>query len=330
MNTFRWGILGPGNIAKSFAKGLSAVEGAELLSVASASSVARAERFAKEFGAAKAFGSYDELLADPEVDAVYVSTLNHQHLEATLSSLDACKPTLCEKPIAVSQAQAERMFCKSAEKRTFLMEGMWTRFLPAIRKAREWVAAGRIGEARIIRASFGFRGGPVDKSQRLFNPELAAGSLLDVGIYPLSFAQHFFDAEPLEVKAAAFIGPTGVDEQSALLCEYQGGRLALLDGAVRTNTEHLATIDGTDGRVRIAPKFWRATRAELYDGKGQVVETFEEPFRASGFEYEAEEVMRCVQESLIESPVMPHAQSVSNMQVLDKARAQIGLKYPFE
>jgi len=326
----RWGILGPGNIARSFVEALQVIEGATLHAVASASSPERAQAFADKHGAARAYGSYAELLADPDVDAVYVATLNHQHLPATLQSLKAGKPTLCEKPIAVNLAEAEKMCATAKEQGVFLMEAMWTRFLPAIRKARAWIDEGRIGETRIVRASFGFKAGPVDPESRMFNPHLAAGAYLDVGIYPLSFAQHFMGENPLAVKASAHLGETGVDEQSALLCEYSGGRFALLDAAVRTLTEHAASVEGTLGRIRIVPKFWRASRIQLVAPGDKIVDEFEAPFRASGFEYEIEEVMRCVEAGLIESPIMPHAESLGNMRVLDEARRQVGLKYPFE
>lgn len=321
---FRWGILAPGKIAKQFATGLRSLPDHRLVAVGSRE-VARARSFAAEFGAARAHGSYAELLADSEVDAVYVASPHTGHREHALLALAAGKPVLCEKPLAVNASQVREMIAESQRRNVFLMEAMWTRFLPIYAPIRRWLP--RIGELRLVQASFGFRCG-WDPSSRLLDPRLAGGGLLDVGVYAVSLATWAMQGLPTAVKAVGHVGQTGVDEQAGILLQFPGGAMAVLDCAVRTRTEPVARLIGTEGIITIEAPFWKATTARLEVGKDQ--ETATCPHRGNGYECQAVEVARAVGGGLIESPHMSHAESLGIMEVLDAARRELGVKYPME
>ena len=325
MEKIRWGILAPGGIAGRLAEGLSVIPDAELIAVGSRS-IERANTFADKFDIPRRYGSYADLASDPDVDAVYVATVNPFHKDCSILCLEAGKAVLCEKPFAVNAQQVREMIACARESGQFLMEAMWTRFLPVIVKVREWLAEGAIGEPRMIQADFGFRAG-VNPEGRLFNPELAGGGLLDVGVYPIAMAYMVFGA-PSEVKSLANIGETNVDEQAAMLLGYDGGQMALLSCAVRTSIPHETLILGTEGSIHI-PNFWHATTATLR-AAGKEPEPIEMPFKCNGYENEAIEVMRCLREGKLESDIMPLDESLSIMETMDKLRAQWGLKYPME
>jgi len=321
----KWGILGPGNIAHSFAKGLSVISDAELIAAASRS-IERANKFADEFDIPRRYGSYDELVSDADIDAIYVSTAHPFHKACAILALKAGKAVICEKPLAVNVAQVKEMMDCARKEGRFLMEAMWTRFLPVMVKAREWIADGAIGEPRMLTADFGFRSG-INTGGRLFNLDLAGGGLLDVGVYSIAMAYMVFGA-PSTVTSTAHIGETGVDEQAAMVFGYDGGQIALVSCAVRTNTPQEARIMGTDGSIYI-PNFWHGTEATLQTG-GKAPEHVEFPFEGNGYEYEAMEVMRCIREGKLESDIMPLSESLSIIGTMDGLRAQWGLKYPMD
>lgn len=323
----RWGILGPGRIARKFAEGLKAVDGARLVAVGSRDA-ARAGAFAAEFGAARAYGSYEQLAADPEVDAVYVASPHSGHCEHTLLCLNAGKAVLCEKPLAINEREARRMVEAARARDIFLMEAMWMRFMPVHARVREWIRGGAIGDPRMARAEFGFRG-PDDPESRLLNPALGGGGLLDVGIYPLSFIFMALGSEPEAVAGFADIGRTGVDEQAVAVLKFGGGRLGHLSCGVRTLTAHSARVYGSEGMIEICPPFWQSKRVVLRRSNGKE-EVFESPHRANGYEYEAMEVGRCLEAGLKESPLMPLDESLALMRAMDTLREQWGLKYPME
>jgi dihydrodiol dehydrogenase / D-xylose 1-dehydrogenase (NADP) len=326
MDTVRWGIIGPGSIAHKFANGLKAVDGAVLTAVCSRS-LDRAQAFAAEYGAVHCFESYDAIAGSDAVDAVYVATPHPFHSEPTRCCLEAGRAVLCEKPFAVNAAELEPLVALARAGNVFLMEAMWTRFLPVMAVVRDWIDSGRIGEPRIVQADFGFRCG-WNPEGRLLNPALAGGSLLDVGVYTVSFADWVFGAAPTAVTGVATIGETGVDEEMAATLQYAGGQLASVMSAVRTATPQVATVFGTEGRIQVGPPFWQAGSATLSAGGN--TETVERPFLANGYEYEAIEVGRCLREGLSESPTMPLDASLAIMRTLDGLRSQWGLRYPFE
>jgi predicted dehydrogenase len=321
----KWGIMGPGRIAHKFAQSLKCSEAAEMTAVGSRS-IERAEKFAKEYGVSRSYGSYADLAADTDVDIIYVATPHPAHFECTMLCLKAGKAVLCEKPFTLNASETKVLIKTARASKLFLMEAMWMRYLPAIVKVRELLTQGAIGETRMVTADFGNRI-PWEPSGRLLNPELGGGALLDVGIYPVSFASMVLGASPTKLTGVAYLGETGVDEQFSAVLGYEAGKIATLSGAVRTSLINEARIIGTDGYIRV-PDFWRASTLELYqNGK---MEKFELPFRATGYIHEAEEAMYCLREGLTESSVMPLDESLKIMKILDTLRKQWGLKYPQE
>lgn len=325
-STLRWGILGTGNIAKQFARGLAVLPDAELAAVGSRAQDT-ADAFGDEFGAARRHASYEALAADAEVDAIYVATPHSLHRENTLLCLEHGKAVLCEKPFAINAAQARDMAAAARDRGLFLMEAMWTRFIPAVVQARKWLAEGAIGEPRLVAADFGFRAGANPKG-RLFNPALGGGALLDVGIYTISMASMVLGPHPDRIETTATLGETGVDEQSAFILGYGGGELAVLYTAVRTSTPVEARILGTDGHITIHNPFFKAEKVTLQ--AGDRTEEVELPLTGNGYNYQAVEVMNCLRAGKTESETMPLDETLALMEIMDTIRSKWGLKYPME
>jgi len=325
--SIKWGIIGPGDIARQFAPALDFLPDAELVAVGSRSKE-RADKFGDEFKVARRYGSYADLVGDPDVDVIYVSTPHPFHKEQSLLALNAGKAVLCEKPFTINAAEAKEVISVARSKKLFLMEAMWTRFLPVMVKVREWLSSGVIGEVRMVSADVGFR--------TSWNPEardlklaLGGGALLDMGCYTIAFVFMALGGPPARVLSAAHIGETGVDEQSIAIFEYEGGVLARVSSAIRTRIPSEAHILGTEGAIRVHHSFWCATKATLTVGRKQE-ETVEMPFEGNGYNYEAAEVMRCIRERKLESNIMPLDESLSIMGVMDEMRKHWGLKYPTE
>jgi predicted dehydrogenase len=324
MTMINWGILGCGHIASKFAVALRAVPGALLLAVASRNET-KVREFAKKHKAAKCYSSYEALVADPGIDVVYVATPHAFHKAHAILCLNGGKHVLCEKPFAINRREAEEMVATARTKKLFLMEAMWTRFVPVIRTIRELLAGGIIGDVRMLTADFGFRA-EFNPESRLFNPALGGGSLLDVGIYSVAMAFMVFNKTPSALVSAASLGATGVDEQTAAILRYDKGEMALVSSAISAETANEANIFGTGGSIRI-PSFWRAITAAVFTGKKREISI---PFRVNGYEYEAEEVIRCIGEGKLESDTMPLSESLDIMATMDAIRAQWGLVYPME
>ncbi len=324
--TIRWGIVGTGNIAKTFARGLSVLPDAELVAVGSRSQES-ADAFAEKYGIPHRHTGYRELANDDSVDAVYIATPHPFHKDNSILCLNAGKAVLCEKPITISARQTRELVTVARKEKRFLMEAMWTRFLPITLKVREWLKSGAIGRPRMLIGDFGFRTG-VNEEGRLFNRTLAGGALLDVGIYTVSYASMVFGRQPKDIAGLADLGQTGVDEQSAMVLRYDDGALALLACAIRTNTPHAMCIMGETGLIRLEPPFWRGTTATLVAGGKE--ERIELPYEGNGYNCEAAEVMRCIRDGKLESETMPLDESVAIMKTLDAIRSQYGLSYPME
>jgi len=322
-NPIRWGVLAPGTIAHKYATDLKKTEDAQVVAIGSRA-LERAQVFAHAYGAPRAYGSYAELAQDPDVDAIYVATPHPWHKENVILCLEAGKAVLCEKPMGVNAAEVREMVDCARRNGRFLMEANWTRFLPAIVQAREWLRDGLIGEPKLLSADFGFRSG-WNPEGRLLNRALAGGATLDVGVYVVTLAAMVFGQAPASVMAAGHIGETGVDEMMAMLLSYPGGAVAQLACAVRTNTLQTARIDGTEGRITI-PDFWHATSATL-ERSG------EEPVQVTGeasYHFEALAVGDCLRQGLTECEEMPLDESIGIAEVMDEARRQVGLRYDFE
>lgn len=331
MSTCRWGIIAPGNIASKFALALQAVDGAVLQSVASRDK-SRARAFAEDFGFVDVANNYAALINDPKVDVVYIASPHNLHAEQAIACLKAGKAVLCEKPMTVNSRQASKVIEVARERNVFYMEAVWTRFLPVYSKIREWLDSGAIGDVKMIQANFGFNF-PFDPKSRLFNPKLAGGALLDVGIYPITFAQWVMqDQAPSRISAVGSLGVTGVDESSAITLQYRDGALAMLTSTVLANTVYDAWIIGTEGQIKV-PMFWCAESAELIKGlRGDslVVDQIKHPHKPNGYEGEIVEVQRCLAVGELESKLLPWASSIEVMSIMDQARDQLGLVYPFE
>ncbi|MEC0180033.1 Gfo/Idh/MocA family oxidoreductase [Paenibacillus peoriae] len=325
-NKIKWGIVGTGWISDQFVADLAHVTNGEAYAVGSRT-IESATEFAAKHQMAQAYGSYEELVQDSEVDAIYVGTPHPFHTENVLTALRAGKAVLCEKPFTVNSKELKELIGFARERKLFLMEAMWTRFLPPIRQVREWISAGRIGEVKLVKAEFGFR---VDWNPegRLLNPELGGGALLDTGIYPVSFASMIFGPEPEHVWSTAHIGETGVDETFSILLDYGKGRTAMLNGAVRLGLTNEAYIHGTKGYIHI-PSFLNSKSAALYV-EGEEVQHFQDDRASTGYAFEAEEVGRCLNEGLLESSTISLDESLGIMKLMDQIRTQWGLRYPFE
>ena len=317
----RWGILGTGSIAKKFAQGLADTTEADLVAVGSRTKE-KADAFADQFQIPIRYASYQDLATDPKVDLVYVATPHPFHCENTILCLENRKGVLCEKPFALNQREAKLMIKTARKQNTFLMEAMWTRFMPAMVQLRQLLAKGVIGEVRMLTADFGFRS-EVNPENRLFNLELGGGALLDVGVYTVSLSSMVF-GQPSQIATLADIGQTGVDEQAGVLLLHNQGQISILNTAIRTNTPQEAMLMGTEGQIKIESPWWIPTRLTV---KGEM---YDIPFEGNGYNYEAMEAMNCFRAGQIESQIMPHQETLSIMKSLDQIRQQWNLAYPSE
>jgi predicted dehydrogenase len=320
----RWGILATGGIARSFADDLRQLPDAEIVAVGSRSP-ASAEAFAGAMGVPHAHGSYAELVADPDVDVIYVSTPHPLHREATLLAIEHGKAVLCEKPFAMDRAEAQQMVEAARAAGVFLMEAMWTRFLPHVARIREVLAAGTLGELVYLTAEHG-QWFPLDATHRLFAPLLGGGALLDLGIYPVSFA-HLVFGEPSDITAVSTPTFTGVDATTSMVLRYPTGAHAVLTTSLGAKSNNPAVIYGSEARLEIDGWFYRPTSFRIVSRNEEVLETFSSQVAGRGMEFEAAEVNRCIRAGLTESPLMPLDETVEIMGVLDEIRAQIGLDY---
>jgi predicted dehydrogenase len=321
--TINWGILSTGRISEKFASDLQFVPNARLAAVGSRDAD-RAFEFARKFNAQRAYGSYEELASDKDIDVIYIGTPHVSHCENTLLCLDKGKAVLCEKPFAMNETEVLRMILKAREKNVFLMEAIWTRFIPAIKKVLELIQSGAIGDIVHIKADFGYKA-QYDPAWRLFNKELGGGSLLDIGIYPV-FLILLLIGEPDEIAADAIIGRTGVDELISAYFKYKNGKMATLYSTLIANTPVEAEMSGTKGHIRINCMWHMSRSLALHLNDGQA-ETFEFSYKGMGYEYEAEEVTNCLQRDLKESDLLPLEFSLRLIRVLDMMRKKCGISY---
>ena len=323
---FKWGIIGPGRIAHQFAQGLQVIDEAVLYAVAS-TTPGKAQAFAAQHGGEKTYTSYDALVSDPQVDAIYIATPHRFHIDNALLCLNAGKPVLCEKPLTVNAAETQQLIEAARANKVFLMEALWTRYLPIYQPIREWLDAKAIGDVRLLVSNFGINV-PKEEGDRWLNPELAGGTLLDMGVYPVAVSQWVMKQNPTSFSAQARLSSTGVDELTAVLLKYDNGVISQFNSNFITDGVNDFMIYGSIGHIRIHGNYWGSTEATLVTADQSV--TVSRPFRGGGFEYQTEEAMRCIHAGLLESPGMSHADTLANMELMDGIRAQIGLKYQFE
>ncbi len=319
----RWGILGPGRIAHKFAQDLLTLPNALLYAVASTHQP-RADAFAQQYGATHALGHYDDLLTLPDLDVVYVATPHVLHHENIMMLLNAGVAVLGEKPFAMNGGQVREMVSLARSKRVFLMEALWSRFLPVLLRARQLAHDGAIGTITGVRADFGFAASFAPGS-RLFDKALGGGSLLDIGIYPL-FWSYLFLGMPQTVKASAIFGPTGVDEQCGMVLTYANGEMALLDSTLRARTPCEAFVYGTEGMIRLSTR-WHETQSLTLTRNGQPPEEITMPRSTFGYDYEAAHLMQCLTEGRTESNVWSLQDSLNLMALLDAVRTEASIVY---
>ncbi len=314
MKTIHFGIIGAGAIANKFCDAVKLVEGAEVTAVAS-SREERAQAFAEKNGIPAYFGSYEKMLQTAEVDAVYIATTHNFHFENIKLCFAYGKHVLCEKAMVLTAADAREVFRLSEEKGLFCMEAMWSNFLPPIRKAREWIMSGAIGELQSISAVIGFRGNG-DPEGRLLNPKLAGGAMYDIGVYPIEIVSYLV-GEPIRACMGVWRAHpvTGVDERASFLLRYDSCDAAI-QCLLTSSAKEYTIINGSEGVIEIpfASGGWLVNR---YDTHRKLAETFEDRF-VNGFTFEVEEVVRCIRANQITSPTMPPASTIQCAEVFDR------------
>ncbi|NYJ07192.1 Gfo/Idh/MocA family protein [Petropleomorpha daqingensis] len=319
----RWGIVGPGRIAETVMADFPLVEGAEVVAVASRSA-SRAEDFARRHGIGRAYGSYGQLLDDPEIDVLYIATTSAQHHAIAVAALRAGKSVLVEKPLALTLAGAEEILDAASKAGRFAMEGVWMRFHPAIARLRDLLAQAAIGDVRALHITAGLPL-PTDPADRFYNAALGGGVLLDVGVYAVSLAQMILGA-PDTVAATGVRSTTGVDEEVGLLLGWTGGRSASFTLSMRHGMPASARVFGSAGWIDVGPPFLRPERLQLHR-RGAEPETFHDPIPGQGYVPELTEVTRCVLDGRTESTVVPWTDTLAVLSVLEEATAQLGVRH---
>ncbi|GIM29990.1 dehydrogenase [Clostridium polyendosporum] len=319
MRKIRWGIIGPGNIAIKFAQVIKNMDGVELEAVASRIKE-RAQVFGKSFDVPenKCYGSYEEILQDESIDAVYVAVPHTFHKDISIMCLKSGKATLCEKPVTISEEEIKEIVKTAEENKIFFMEAMKTRFLPVNQKVKQLINEGIIGDVRLLQADFGFKA-PFDPCNRLFDKKLGGGALLDVGIYNVSYSSFIFGNHPVTIKSDLYFGKTGVDESASINLSYEDGKIAQLYAAINVNTIREANIVGTEGRICV-PRFSNAESATIFiNGEEKNIHM---PFGINGFEYQIQEVVNCLNEGKLQSDIMSWKDSIEIMRIIDVAKNQ--------
>jgi predicted dehydrogenase len=317
-----WGIIGPGHIAAKFAADLHLAENSLLKAVASRS-LPRARDFADKFAVERAYGSYAELAEDADIDVVYIATPHPHHFTNAMRCLKRGKAVLCEKPLGMNSSEVEQLYAVARENKCLLMEGLWTRFIPATEKLLQLIHQGDIGEVIFIQADFGFRA-PADPQSRHFDKALGGGSLLDIGIYPV-FLSHLLCGPPDTCKALATMTDGGVDSACTILFGYREQGQAMLSSTFLIDTQCAATIYGSTGTIKLQTPFHHSKKLHLWRDAQQ--EEFTIPYRGNGFVDEIEEIESCLRQNRWQSPRLPLQMSLGVAHSLDRIRAEIGLHY---
>lgn len=326
MKQIQWGILGAGNIANALAQAITDSSNGNILGVASRSQE-RVDHFGDKWNIQYRYNSYEMLVENPDIDVIYIATPHSHHAEQMHLCLNAGKAVLCEKAFTLNAKEAETCIQLARDKQLFLMEAMWTRFLPAIVQLQQWVDEGQIGDIRLIQGDFCVNF-PYDANHRIYKRELGGGALLDLGIYPISLTTMLLGL-PDKVLSYAHLAPTGVDELNTMNFIYEHGASALLTSSSRINRPVDALIAGTKGYIKIHAPFFRPSTLTLHlDGREP--KNFEYPFLSNGYIYEVEEVHRCLEAGLLESSTMSLDESLALMRLMDGLRAQWGVTYPID
>lgn len=326
MQTFSWGIIGPGSIARDFTKDIKLIKDrSHVIKAILGHTKKTAEAFASEFSVPAIFYNLGEFVRNAGVDAVYIATPHTLHYEQALACLNAGIPVLCEKPVTVNTEQLEALIKASQSRHVFLLEGMWIRFLPSIKKVLTIIAANQIGDVISVQANMSFKA-PRDENNRYFNPDLGGGSLLDLGIYPVFLATLLLGPPPI-VRAVGKLSEQGIDEACAAIFGYPSGQYALLESTIIAQTDLTATIYGSKGYIKIL-SHWNekpeAIEVSMYDGFKMRMPL---QWEGRGFQFEVEEMVRCLDQKQIFTPLLDHQFSLDMMKAMDAIKDQINVKY---
>jgi len=324
MKKIKWCILGTGGISRKFAEALKAVDNSELYAVGSRTRE-NAESFAREFNVRKAYGNYENAAEDPDVDVIYIGTPHTLHCENTLMCLDKGKNVLCEKPLSINGNEVRKMIAKAKEKNLFFMEALWTRFLPNIIKAKELIDSNEIGKIKFLNSCFSVKSS-YEPGHRQFNRELGGGSLLDIGIYNV-FLTLLLLGKPMDFVAMAGIGNTEVDNTCSFIFKYDDDTLAVMYSSFVAQSNSIAEIHGETGKILLPHMFHCPNDIVLTrpDGEEKIIH-FE--FKSNGYNFEAEEVVKCLQTGKIQSDLMSWNDSLELIDMLDSIRKKCGIVYP--
>ena len=319
----KWGIIGLGKIAEKFASDLQLSDNSVLYGVASRD-IGKALKFSKKYGAVKYHGSYEELIQDPEVDVIYVATPHSYHFENTMMCLKNGKSVLCEKPLGINSDEVKTMINEAKSKKLFLMEGMWTRFIPATEKLIELLRDKVIGDTIFIRADFGFKA-DLNFEGRVYNKDLGGGSLLDVGIYPIYLSLLTLGL-PGNIAAMARKTQTDVDSYCSVLFDYENKAKAILESSIEADTPTEAYIYGTNGAIKMHARFHHTEKISVFQNQ-KVKEVIEMKYQGNGYLFEIEEVNACLKNNQIESTKLPLSISLELSNLMDRVKEKIGLNY---
>ena len=326
MGTIKWGIIGTGRIARAFAAALDGVDDAALYAVGSRTSD-RAAAFAKEFGFSRSYGSYDDLLSDDDIDIVYIATPMASHYNDCMSALNKGKNVFCEKSVTLNASQLRDILALADRKGLFFCEAMWMKCRPTYLKMKSWISNGKIGDIRCIKADFS-NFVPFDTNDRLFRADCGGGALLDVTVYPLTLV-HDLLGVPDEIHSAVHLRD-GIDLSSALILRFSSGAFASIDTGFEIGLRNNAVISGTEGSIVFGDCFFCSDSVALYDKERRLVEQYDCPARINGYEYEIEEVHRCLSTGQTDSNLIPHSATLEVMEMMDRLRSDWVMKFPQE
>jgi predicted dehydrogenase len=334
LQKIKWGVIGPGKIAQQFAQAIKANIDSCLYAVASRS-LARAETFATQYDIPRYYTSYDALYEDDMIDAVYIATPHAFHFEQAKNCLLAGKHVLVEKPATINAEQWYLLTQIARQNKRTLIEAVWSRFMPCFNQVRRWISEGKVGDLTYVRSDIGFSFLDVRElgyNHRLFDLEQGGGALLDLGIYSVALSQLAINSQPVSVQAMADIGPSGVDHTTLVNVRYENGMHSQFTCSAVSEPMNDMTINGTKGYIELPGLFWFGGEATLVQSKVKEregkVETKKFPHAINGFEYQIAEMNRCINEKMVESKLMPHQDTLENMQLMDRVRKNIELTYP--
>ena len=322
---FRIGIIGAGWIAEKMAQAIAPLKDVEIYAIASRSAE-KAEAFAQKYKIPQAYGSYEAMAADPAIDLVYIATPHSHHYEHSMMALEQGKPVLVEKAFTANAAQAEKLIRTAEEKGIFITEAIWTRYMPLSHKVKEIMESGIIGQPRVLTATLCYM---MEDKERIVKPELCGGALLDLGVYALNFARMYFGTDIVRTVSNCHLGPTGMDMHECISLSFADGRMANLQSGALCLNDRQGIISGTEGYIRIdnincpeVIEVWRNYQLEERYTKPEDM--------VNGYEYQVLECKRCIEAGLLESPMMPHQETISIMRQMDDLRQEWGVRYPYD